>query len=1378
MIFMKKQQTQDLLKIPIFLLLILLSLGSVQAQLKLPRFLTAGRAKASCTHPPIITCPPTFHACPGVSTLPSNTGYATAVPGGLGCNQPSVSYHDNIVSTGPCNGAITIQRIWTAVDPQDPTLYTSCMQMVKLSDDTAPTITNCPADITIASNPDCYATVYWNSPTVTDNCGKLFLNVTHVSGDRFQVGITRVTYTAEDLCGNSSTCGFNITVTGNCCDKPPILTCPGDYSGCPGDSISPKKTGTPTVRPGKSTCAIPVLTYRDSGLVQGSCAGAMTFFRIWTARDPFDSSLVSHCTQKISFKDEIKPVFTSCPANLTLAPGTNCQASGNWISPVVTDNCGTPQITSTHQNGSSFNEGITTVVYTATDRCGNSATCSFTVTVTPCCTAPPIIQCPADYYGCPGTSTATTVTGQATASPSQPNCGTPLVSYNDKIISQGPCSGAIRIERTWIATNNVNNLQSSCVQLILLSDLIPPVFTSCPTNMTVMPNPGNCLATVSWTNPTVTDHCGAPQLTSSHPNPGDFPVGVTQVTITATDGCGNSSTCSFSITVNPCCNSNPVISCPQNYTACPGTSTNPSTTGTATATPGSPQCGIPAISYSDKILSQGPCAGAIEIKRTWKATDPNNSNLYSTCIQIVKLIDQTPPVFTSCPANVTIQPNSNCQAVYWWTPPTATDNCSTPQIVGSHQPGTIFNVGVTTVTYTATDGCGNVASHSFTVTVPNTCCNQPPIINCPAPYYGCPTQACGPGISGTATASKSSSQCGTPVVSYRDSILTTGPCYYAKKFIRIWKAVDPNYPLLVSYCHQLIELKDNTPPYFTSCPSNITVALNGACTKPISWNPPTAYDNCSNVQLSSNYQPGQSFGPGVYTIIYTATDVCGNKVTHSFTITVTGGGLDIVCPANITVTQNDPTIHGAYVSWNLPTVNSCGGCNDTLPGFIYMGTYNGHRYFCSLQPATWQSAHNICRSLGGNLASIGSAAENAWVQSKLMGATAFIGLHDSRVEGSFEWTDGSPLNYTNWYPGQPNNANGDQDFVEMLPDGTWNDQYTSCVREFICEMPCYDLRQISGPSNGGFFNCGTTTVTYVATLGSLSDTCSFTVTVNCTTTGGGNGYCISKGLDSRFMWINTVKFATINHTSGNNGGYANFTNICADVKWGNTYPICLEPGFANNTAYTVYWRIWIDYNGDQDFEDPGEFVAYGNGYTTLCGNITLPGNCVCPGITTRMRVAMSYGGYAGNSCCIYSYGEVEDYCINISPTFTGGGSNSLVALPDPVHLKCPGCPATEVSFEQLISRGSDPALESQLPEPVFSVSPNPAREEVLISSSNSPISSIQIFNSTGKMVWHLPEVNGTNFYRVDIQDWAAGAYVVHITSSEGNKHIQKLLVQK
>ncbi|WP_242205980.1 HYR domain-containing protein, partial [Aestuariivivens insulae] len=110
---------------------------------------------------------------------------------------------------------------------------------------------------------------------------------------------------------------------------------------------------------------------------------------------------------------------------------------------------------------------------------------------------------------------------------------------------------------------------------------------------------------------------------------------------------------------------------------------------------------------------------------TWTYDDGNGNT--STQTQTVVIDDTTAPVISNCPLNITLNNiPGQCNNTATWTPPTASDNCSVT-ITSTHNPGDSFNVGTTTVTYTATDPAGNTDSCSFTVTVNDT---EPPVAQC------------------------------------------------------------------------------------------------------------------------------------------------------------------------------------------------------------------------------------------------------------------------------------------------------------------------------------------------------------------------------------------------------------------------------------------------------------------------------------------------------------------------------------------------------------------------------------------------------------------------------------------------------------------------
>ncbi len=138
-------------------------------------------------------------------------------------------------------------------------------------------------------------------------------------------------------------------------------------------------------------------------------------------------------------------------------------------------------------------------------------------------------------------------------------------------------------------------------------------------------------------------------------------------------------------------------------------------------------------------------------------------------------------------------------------------------------------------------------------------------------------------------------------------------------------------------------------------------------------------------------------------------------------------------------------------------------------------------------------------------------------------------------------------------------------------------------------------------------------------------------------------YCESSGNSTQYEYIEQIVVNTIDNTSGDNNGYADFTDQITDLTKDNSYNITLVPGFPAG-SYTEYWAIWIDYNSDGDFDDVDETVFTGSSNATINDVIDIP-TTVSTG-TTRMRISMRYN-QAPPSCGNFQWGEVEDYTVNI-----------------------------------------------------------------------------------------------------------------------------------
>ena len=160
------------------------------------------------------------------------------------------------------------------------------------------------------------------------------------------------------------------------------------------------------------------------------------------------------------------------------------------------------------------------------------------------------------------------------------------------------------------------------------------------------------------------------------------------------------------------------------------------------------------------------------------------------------------------------------------------------------------------------------------------------------------------------------------------------------------------------------------------------------------------------------------------------------------------------------------------------------------PGWNSSTTFS---YFS--QPLPYTQARSHCQSLGGDLASIHNAAENAQAHGAVRehlrpqgtDVGAYIGFSDHDSEGAWSWVDGSVHAYTNWAAGEPNSyggeggakgpGNGDEDcagFHWRNPSGAWNDVRDHATRRHSSAAP---LRKVPltlslSISRATQFSCG------------------------------------------------------------------------------------------------------------------------------------------------------------------------------------------------------------------------------------------------------------------------------------------------------------------
>ena len=79
-------------------------------------------------------------------------------------------------------------------------------------------------------------------------------------------------------------------------------------------------------------------------------------------------------------------------------------------------------------------------------------------------------------------------------------------------------------------------------------------------------------------------------------------------------------------------------------------------------------------------------------------------------------------------------------------------------------------------------------------------------------------------------------------------------------------------------------------------------------------------------------------------------------------------------------------------------------------------------YYAQVEGLTWVEAEAYAVRLGGHLVTINDQAEQDWLSATFTEEGVGIGLNDLASEGTWVWTSGEPVTYTNWDPGEPNNC--------------------------------------------------------------------------------------------------------------------------------------------------------------------------------------------------------------------------------------------------------------------------------------------------------------------------------------------------------------------
>ncbi|MBP7821324.1 MAG: T9SS type A sorting domain-containing protein [Saprospiraceae bacterium] len=512
-----------------------------------------------------------------------------------------------------------------------------------------------------------------------------------------------------------------------------------------------------------------MLGYAHTDQVIPTCANSWKVIRTWTVLDWCNTLGVQVMSnvltpQVIKIADVTAPTF-ACPNPNSIQVLYNnsytCGSSKVVLPSVsVSDNCSpanlvsvrisSPSLGTINTNGGAFNNvptGTHIFTYTATDNCNNFSTCTVSVTVTD--QVDPVAVCEETRVVSLTSNGTAIIYADAFDDGSNDNCGivskkvrrmtstctNPTTTYGDFVeFCCNDLGTPIQVE---LQVADAGGRTNSCMVNVIVQDKTTPVITSCPANITI--SCGDNVPAV--TQPTYQDNCSVSLDFNETSNIDACGRGTISRTWTLTNNNNtNSAVCTQVITVvNNGTFDEADIVWPADVTV----NCDASTAVTSTGEPiveDDDICDQVAFGYQDVDL-QTVSSFCKKILRTWTVIDwcqyeaSNGLTGRWSHVQVIKVQDLTAPTFVNPPVNTTLSVETNCQLSYTVPRPTVTDACdgltggsatltATIQGSGSTTFGPfngfstyVLNSGTYKITYTASDNCGNISTHSYEITV-------------------------------------------------------------------------------------------------------------------------------------------------------------------------------------------------------------------------------------------------------------------------------------------------------------------------------------------------------------------------------------------------------------------------------------------------------------------------------------------------------------------------------------------------------------------------------------------------------------------------------------------------------------------------------------
>ncbi len=770
----------------------------------------------------------------------------------------------------------------TGTDPNDFGVYTTSASLV----DVTPPTAVC-QDITVFLDATGVATITAGDVDggSTDNVGITSYSINTSSFSCANIGFNAVTLTVQDAAGLSDDCLAIVEVVDV---NAPILNCQNvtAYLDGAGNAII---TAADIDAGSTDNCGAPMLSASQTAF---TCADVGANSVTLTGTDASGNS--SSCTSIVTVIDSVAPTASCQNITVYLDGSGVATITSADIDNGSTDNCGLAALSVSPSSFTCSDIGTNTVTLTATDLSSNSDVCTATVTVID--SVSPSASCQDITVYLDGSGNATITSGDVDGGSSD-NCGIASMGLD---VSSFTCANVGANNVTLTVTDASGNT-NSCNSTVTVLDTISPVAV-CQNITVYLDGAGNATIIAADIDGGSTDNCGVPILSASQTAFTCADAGANNVTLTATDVSGNISQCTAIVTIAD--STSPTAVCQDITVFLDGTGNVSITAGDMDG--GSvDNCGLASFAISQSSFT---CADVGANTVTLTVTDAAGNS--AACSGTVTIVDSITP--TAVCQNITVYLDGSGAASITAADVDggSTDNCGMTTLGIDVSSFTCANVGANNVTLTATDGSGNSASCTATVTV----------VDSISPTAVCQNITVFLDGSGNASITAadidggSSDNCSTPTLSASATAFTCANVGANSVTLTVTDAAGNS-----STCSAIVTVSDTTSPV-ASC-QDITVYLdatgNATITSGDLDNGST--DNCALASLSVSQATFTCANLGSNIVSLTATDVSGNNSSCSSTVTV----LDTISPT--TPVLADITGDCSATATAPTTTDNCGG---------------------------------------------------------------------------------------------------------------------------------------------------------------------------------------------------------------------------------------------------------------------------------------------------------------------------------------------------------------------------------------------------------------------------------------------------------------------